>query len=433
MVKLWTRQHRALLDALRAEAAVPHLIARLSLERCAASPAQVRMLRDWPASLRGDAGWAVLEPHLERPSAWPRIWHQAIAAGFSPRSDHHHALLFERFCDDLVAQDDFEVARYAWRECVDAWLRVFATDYPDTLLEELGADEATRAGLLDRLCDGRERQLRRGLRLADAQPSTTFDRRLTRFAWSALSVLEERLDQSDAQHPALSGLRERVELARGQIVSTLGSRFGRMIDRLDLAEADAAAIREPFEWIGEVFEILPIDAATAARVSDAAVDIGWKLRKLELGDGEALMAALLELAAPFNDRLAHFIASGDAFGHNSTCADFLVFQGEQRDRSSLREPFFERAIEVCPGHRNASMMLSYEKLREVSSMLVRIRLMPAAVKVVPGASRRLGSVVEDASALLDDAEALFPSNETIAEYRQEIVAEAQRLGAEVPR
>ncbi|QDG49653.1 hypothetical protein FIV42_02520 [Persicimonas caeni] len=425
----WTRHHRALLNALRADELVPKLVARLSLERCAARPDDARLLRDWIASLRRDAGWEVLEPQLDRPRAFPDAWRRAVEAGFSPRTDHHHALLFERFCNDLVAQQDMEVARYAWGECIDAWLRVFASDYVDDLLETLSAkQDHVRQTLLLRLLDTREAELVEAFRLDGARDGDDFDRRRAIFGWEALETLQKKLDESSAEHPALSCLRDQVDQACIRLRNKLVGRFDAMMDAVDLSEDDAEAVVYPFQWIREVCTIVPIDARIAARVVGAAVDIGWKLRKLEVDDADDLMSELLVLASPFNEQLCGFIDSGEAFGHNSTCADFLVFQGEQQSSGARREKHFERALEMCPGHRNASMMLSYEKLREVSDLLLRIRMMPAALKLLPGASDRVGTVFESATELLDDAEALFPSNETIAEYRHEIVAEAERLG-----
>lgn len=425
---------------------MPRLVARLSLERCAAGPDDARLLRDWVASLRQDPGWAVLEAQLGRPRAFPTTWRRAVQAGFSPRTDHHHALLFERFCNDLVAGQDMEVARFAWQECVDAWLRVFDSDYVDALLDELSAKSTSaRQNLLLGLLETRESELVDAFRLDGPNHHGTnndgtsnrvdFDRRRALFGWEALETLHQRLqdklDGGHLEHPALTCLLDQVDQARVRLRNRLLARFEGMLGEVDLAEDDPDAIALPFEWIREVCTILPIDALVASRVVGATVDLGWKLRKLEIDDADDLMSHLLVFARPFNEQLCGYIESGDAFGHNSTCADYLVFEGEQISSASRREKLFERALAICPGHRNAAMMLSYEKLREVSDLLLRIRMMPAALKLLPGASERVVTVFESATSLLDDAEALFPSNENIGEYRQEVVAEAERLGTPI--
>jgi hypothetical protein len=444
-LKTWTPHHRALLNALRAEPLVPKLISRLSLERCTSSSADLRLLRDWAASLQKDPGWKVIKAHLDRPDAWPEAWHRGVDAGWSARTDHHHALLFGRFCDELVAHQDMEVARYVWGECVDAWIRIFDSDYADTLLSQLTptTDSATSdspqsptiwRNLLAPLAQARERDLCEALGLDQPRPNEHFDRRRTRFGWRALELIAQRVDLrvdqagADGVHVALAGLREHAKDAFARIRSELLTRFSAMVDAVDLSDDAIETVSLPFEWIRQVFTILPIDATVAARVSDATVTIGWTLRKLEIDQSDALVTHILGLASPFNDKLADCIDSGEAFGHNATCADFFVFQGEHRDATAKREFFFDRARQVCPGHRNASMMLSYEKLREVSDLMMRIRLTPAALRIVPGAPERVEAAIRDVSALLDDAHELYPANETISNYRQEVVAEAERLG-----
>src|SRR5699024_361778 len=133
------KAHRALRTALCAEKLVPALICELSRHRCRARKADPRELRDWILSLQNDPGWAGIAPYLQDPASqtgasWPTVWSQAVAAGWAPRTDHHHALLFARFCRELIVAQDFEVARYCWRECLAAWLRVFDSEYVDNWL-----------------------------------------------------------------------------------------------------------------------------------------------------------------------------------------------------------------------------------------------------------------------------------------------------------
>jgi hypothetical protein len=430
-VSQWTKHHRALLNALRADKLVPKLVARLSLERLSARPAHTRMLRDWVVSLRSDPGWQVLAAHLDHPRAFQRAWRNAVEAGFSGRTDHHHALFFERMCTELVAEHDFEVARFAFGECVDAWLRVFDSGWADALLAELSSpDISTQRRLLHRLADRREAELRDALLCEQGEPGQALDRRRARFAWGALEALSDKLDAVDAPHPALAGLAERVASAKRGLRGDLLARFDDAIDAIDLTDGSFEGVLGPFHWIGQVFTILPIDESAASRVTQAAVDLGWKLRQLD-ADAAALIGRLLTLAEPFNDELETLLENKQAFGHNSACADFLVFRGEQFDDGARRVALFERALSACPGHRNAAMMLSYEKLRQANDLLTRMRLTPAAVKVVPGATGRLEATAQQASALVEEAERLFPSNENISEYRRDVAAQAQRLGAEL--
>lgn len=434
---------RTLLAALRAKTLVPELIGFLSSGRVQAREDDPRILRDWVESLLGDPGWTVLEPHIEaladrskdsgsrRVTDSQKLWSQAVAAGWSPRSDHHHALLFSRFCEEAVASRDFDLAERFWAESAAAWFRALGSDYLDAWLKGMGAtDLKTRRHLLEPLISARVSQLRRGLSLENASNPTAIDLPKIRFSWQALAHLDQKINASGNADPALVGLGEAVARERSDIQTAILRQFTQMLDALDLSAPKMDALLAPFLWAREVFNILPIDASVAARVADAAVDIGWKLRKLRPDDLDQSMAKLLNAARPFNEALEAFILDGQAFGHNSTCADFLVFRGEHRARSKGRDAYFERAIAVCPGHRNASMMLSYEKLRALSDLLLRVRMVPSAITMLPGTATRVESAIADAWTLLEQAETLYPSNETILEYRQQLAHEAERLGAE---
>lgn len=437
-------QHK-LLAALRAKSLAPALIEFLARGQVHAREDDPRILRDWVDALRDDPGWTVIGARIEamadgsaRPTpqaraGWPQLWADAVSAGWSPRSDHHHALLFARFCDEALAKDDFEQAEIFWKESVAAWLRALDSDYLDAWLKGMGADDLkTRRHLLEPLIAGRVAQLRRGLGLENTATLSSLDLAQTRFAWQSLQHLTAQIQASETDEPALLALAEQVKRERGAIQADVLRQFARMIDALDLSAPDIEALRAPFLWAGAIFDILPMDAAVAARVSDAAVEIGWKLRKLKPDDLDSAMPKLLNAARPFNDALEAFILDGQAFGHNSTCADFLVFRGEHRARAKGRDAYFERAIAVCPGHRNASMMLSYERLRALSDLLLRVRMVPSAITMLPGTATRVESAIAEAWALLDEAEALYPSNETIQEYRQQLAHEAERLGQEKP-
>ncbi|AWV88407.1 hypothetical protein DN745_03215 [Bradymonas sediminis] len=437
---------RRLLAALRAKTLVPTLIHCLSRGRSKARKDDPRILRDWVESIVTDPGWQVIGPRVEAlaedpkksgtrlAADWLQLWSKAVAAGWSPRTDHHHALLFGRFCDEAVAAKDFESAEYFWTESVAAWLRVLSSDYLDAWLKGMGATKAqTREQLLEPIIAARAAQLRSGLSLENAANPTAVDLQKTRFAWQALTHLAAQIKASGSEEPALIGLGDAVARDLGDTQAALLRQFARMIDALDLSAPNIDALLAPFNWADAIFEILPIDASVAARVSDAAVDIGWKLRKLGPDELDKWMKRLLSAARPFNDALEAFILDGQAFGQNSTCADFLVFRGEHRSRSKGRDAFFERAIKVCPGHRNASMMLSYEKLLNLSDLLLRVRMVPSAITMLPGTATRVETAIAEAWELLEQAESLYPSNDKIDEYRQQLAHEAKRLGTEKTR
>jgi len=155
----------------------------------------------------------------------------------------------------------------------------------------------------------------------------------------------------------------------------------------------------------------------------------WRLRKIDRDHGAAF-GDMLAVAAPFNEDLTRRLESfSSAFGHNSRCADFLVFQGERADSSAERKSLFERGLAVCPGHRNSAMLLSHEYLIEVDKLLLKTATMPAAFARV--SSRRVETNVREAWDLCQTCERVYPYNEHLDEYRERVRAEADRFGLDL--
>lgn len=451
------RGHRALLLALRADELVPKLINWLSRGHFAAREEDPRQLRGWLKSLREDPSWAILGEHIDDSTLaarqkWPEIWRRALDAGFSAQSDHHHALLFGRFAAESARARDFELARFFYNEALSAWGRVLQSDYiPAWLHKAQITDESSRRQLLKPLIEPYFQQIRAALDASGFSPhkidtpqaphaDLPLDEHSLSYAWGALKGLTNWLDALIDKPLKDGDLDENLaDILRGaktfyqqeyeRLVHDILSRFGSLVDQIDLSEPSLRAILQPYNWADKIFCILPIEPNCAAQICDSVVDIGWKLRKLQLEEIESWMSRLLGISARFNDALEAFLAEGLAFGHNSTCADFLVFQGEYQKSKDSRASYFERAIAVCPGHRNASMMLSYEKLRELSDLLLRLKMIPAAITRLPATSTRVHTILEGARALLEEARALYPENDALEKYSAELEQESARLDA----
>lgn len=437
-MKYWSREHGALLAALRASAVVPPLVRRLSLERVSPDDAEIRRLRGWASSLRADPGWAAIASVIETPTAWPRAWDDAVAAGFSPESDHHHALLFGRFCERFVAAADFEGASWTWRQGIDAWARVFATDYPVRLFDDLaprlsedgpGRDELLRT-MLDTLLDPRVTDLQEAAGAAKPAAVPDIERRRLRFAWRALQRART-IDTDRDPHGTLGRLSQRASEACSSATTAVLTRFEKLVEELDLSVAADATLLGPFQWVAAYVEIVGYSEAAVTTVISSIVDTCWALRRVGR-DNIPEFATLLRLGAPFNSNLFDRLTNLDsAFGHNSRCADFLVFAGEQKKESAARRTTFEAGLKVCPGHRNSAMLLSYEVLGEARRVLSQAALTPAVASLVPGTSRRVDELVRRAADLLDEVEQIYPYNEALPDVRKTLDNEARRLHVEL--
>lgn len=444
-MKLWTSQHAALLLALRAERLIPKLFKRLSLERYEATEADLRRLSEWPSELARQPGWALIEPVLDEPGAWPDAWERAREAGFSPTCDHHHALLFSRLTSSFVRDHEYEHARWAWREAIEAWRRVMASGYPRELLDDLidqredtspeleRAREHVITTLLDPLFDEHIDRLRAALGLGNDKLGA-LDRRVARFSWSALGQARKSLRDDALLGQDLFGTlahaRQRATSARVQIAVEAVERFKKLAEQLDASETPGPELLGPFEWAAQTFELIGHTEYASTTIVTQAVQFAWRLRKVGR-DEEAEFFRLFDIVEPFNKDLYARLERHDTFGHNSKCADFIVFRGEPLLEHRERRALFERALAICPGHRNASMLMSYEHLHEANQAIGQAQLILAPMRHIPG-NDKPSQLINKAWEALDRARAVFPTNEKIPDYEQRIRDEATRLRVDLP-
>ncbi len=431
-MKQWTRHHQALLEATRASAIIPPLYARLSLERFHPADDEIRRLRDWATSLRGDPGWTVLRAALDVPAAWPQAWTEAVDAGFSPRTDHHHALLFGEFADRFVEASDYEAATLAWRRSVRAWERVFRSGYADELFEIVGGELASRephllAEMLGPLVRPRTEELRRAAGLHPERQHPEVDARLARFALGALRVLS-----GASGHPALE---HAAGLARNSIATVaveVVRRFEQLGEDHDLSTVSGAEVLARYAWIDDYFRIADLTEGASIAVVTAATDEGWALRRLGRDD-DPFFDDIFVRAARFNDDLEERLRSFEsAFGQNSKCADFLVFVGEVERNLEDRKATFRRGLTVCPGHRNSAMLLAHVLVREAEATVAQSALTPALVTKSSLAKERVGVQLREAWEKLREAESVYAFDEALPDVKRQVSEEANRLGVDLP-
>ncbi|MFU8804511.1 MAG: hypothetical protein ACNA8W_11925 [Bradymonadaceae bacterium] len=434
----WTPQHDALLEGLEAQHILPHLVCRLSRERSWLTPDEALRLVDWATSLREDPAWKIIEPVLEQPSAWPAIWREAVECGFAPQTDHHHALFFGRLFQRCFKEYDLERAGYAWDEMLHAWQRVARTTYLDELIADLTAgqsEEVQRRGrdvllnLLDPFVEEIAERLQGALKIDDIPREATsdtaeLDRRLILFTWDCL----ERASLLEGSSPLITQVAQRASQSRHAIQDRVVDAFARQVDAVDPNEPSVELIIAPFHWVARIFAILPISLSVATDVVNRTLDMIWKLRSLEHPFEKEAMARLLAASRPFNDALlGHLSRDDEAFGHHSQAADFLTFLGERATGAPERIAFFEHAIEICPGHRNASMMLSHTYIERANVHLLKTSAIPDIAGKRGPARDHIRQIVEAARDLVIEAERLYPHNEKLDKYREDVVKECHRF------
>jgi hypothetical protein len=429
-MKQWTPQHQALLDALRSAHILPRLIRRLSQERYAADDDDLRRMSEWPATLMRDPGWAAIGPMLDSPRAWPQAWERAVALGFSPTSDHHHALYLCRLTDRALADEETELAQWAWAQGFAAWRRVLSTDYMINLIHDIVDPDPTQdierrtiiTQLLDHLIDQRAAELADGLglrrALVDGAPSSVL-RRHARFAMVALDAarVPSAADPTGALTRAAGRAGDHVEALQREAAD----RFAAMLKELDPASAPVDELLRPFLWVDEIAQVLGADDSLATPIIEATVELGWTLRKVKRAAEQDLLSRILDAIAPLQSALEARLLARQSLGHNSKCSDIFVFMGEQASGDGRRAAF-ARALAVCPGHRNAAMLMSYEELAAADKLLTLSK---------EGGLTRGGTssqqYVRQAHDKVSAAAKIYPHNKELGAYKTRLSEAAARV------
>lgn len=392
----WSTPHQALLNALEADAALPFLFSLLTDGTLKPQPSDIARLRDWPVALRESPCGPAFESWLNHASAAPlahrpgfaAVWPDFAAAGFSDRAVHHQALLFVRLADRLLDARHFDLAERLTTLAAEAWNHLLRSDYLEELFRKLGGIEAglhpreTLSHLLDADFDARLEDTRALLRTRGHD----LDRDQLRFnaRWFAIWATT----QDDQQQTAFVSRRVQFETACSlQIAQDLDDR----LTALELTRAQANDLTPVFSDARLRLEALDFPAAGVEEVVARAIDTLWTLRRLKRDD-EPLFSQVVDEAMPLVPALERQIAAGTSVGQNARCADILVFRAE-RERGEKRRPFLERALNIAPKHRNASMLLSYLHLHDANLALVRAETaitVKAARKALSEAQNQIG-------------------------------------------
>ena len=446
-MKLWSPEHAALLEALRADHVVPKLWRRLSFERYEASSHEIETLRDWPQSLMEDAAsWLEVEAALETPEAWPHAWNQATAQGWSTPNHHHHALLFWEFTTRFLRDKEYEHAAWSWEQTLRAWEGFLGDEgYIRALLRSVVGDSAQEGeeGSDEFVSVVRElplpliRTMVKGLRESTGLDRPTgikaaVDRQGLRFMWWALGKVGQWRGEGGDPFGALSGGVAQAEAGQKRVVKEVLDRWGESLEAMDLSAIEQKLASVPFEVLQTVAEVVGIDAMSAVHVVEKVVEVGWKLEKLGRGKPGGLLDDVIGNTRIFNDALERHIGSGVAFGHQSKCADFLVFEGDLcRDRT-VRHALFARALEVCPGHRNAALLLCHERIKQVAGLLAHVESMGSVGLMLPRGRDRARELVGEMHQRLEQAWEVYPFDEDFGAYALKVETMASRLGVSLP-
>ncbi len=415
---------------MRADDLVPSLVRCLTDGAIRVSPRDARRWRGWALALQRTSNGQRLVELRHNPQAWPSAWERAEEQGFDPATEHHNALLFREFFHRLADDGDLDASQLAWERSLRAWDRLGETSYLTELATHLVDGVATDpspivAELLDPDLDFLLAELTRALRLG-ADEFSDVDRPLALWGWSCLDAAS----QTAGVNPLSSQTRSKSHEAKAFVVATATTRFRRAVDSIDWVQGEPVEVVAPFLWLADACNVFEHRENVASVALKEVIDGAWTLRKIDR-DHEEVFRKLIEAGEPFADVIVSRLDQGEAFGQGSRAADYLVFCGELASDSQAKRKFYQRALELSPGHRNASLLYSYEHLVDVESLLVQLAANPSLMTKVPIVGSSVENLVRKAWGLCDEIERLYPYNSRLEETRARVKAEADRLGVEL--
>jgi hypothetical protein len=171
---------------------------------------------------------------------------------------------------------------------------------------------------------------------------------------------------------------------------------------------EGAALMQRFvavwQWSGE-------DESVEHAAVDECTPLGWAhCRQSRWGD----LGILIEPIWPLIDSLARRIeADPSKIAYAARCAQMLVFKADVARTEADTTAIAERALRICPSHRNTRLTLAHS-------------LCEQALRFLPGARAPTHQGVATAEAMIKRAESLYPSSGRLPEAQKRL-AEAKKL------
>lgn len=324
-----------------------------------------------------------------------------------PELAHHLALFWGKIADALEDHAP-DVAAAAWVRSFVAWFRLAEERaYLERLVASVaGASAATAARAATDIALPPERvpleQVAEVARRADLAARDLAPR--GRAALLALARTDEAARTAGAAPEAVRRARQFAERRRG---SAIESALSVIADALDEANVRGELAKEGRVVILRAISVwswTAHDAAVEHFVVDRLEKIGWELHRTR--DWDALRY-LLDPFRPVIESLAARIASDPSqLAYAAACAQMFVFLAELADTTANRIALADRAVALCPTHRNGRLVLAAALCDEALSALRAI--------VVVARRDELAAI----EAKLQRAESLYPRTTTLPEAKE---------------
>ncbi len=425
------RRLRALLDA---ELLLPVLVERLSEGLIDIDASTTCRWAGWIDALQRDPAWSIIEPALETGGSWPEVWERARKAGFSDATEHHQAIFFTRLFERALDASRFELARRSWREALASWTALADGVYlKHEVLSPVSSDltsaeiDAVMASLLDGPLQALREVGMTSLRLHnwDIPPA----RRPLGFVCDVLDTAGDICSvggTDDGNAPLIEGIRQGVDDTLEALYRALSSDLGRRLDAIDMSSAERSDFLTLFDATLLRCQHLGFPPQLDRVVLRRGLAIIWDLRESGRDEELEITPAMIERLLPCANRL-YKADEDDFFGLQGAVADLLVFKGEESLSIGGRQRSFERALEICPSHRNASRLLSYLLLERANRDLLKTAALPNMSTQLGPVRRRVQPLVDRAAENIRRAEQLYPENDLLDRYQSDLENEIERF------
>lgn len=337
-------------------------------------------------------------------AALARVLEASPMSGKPPALLHHVALYFGKVADELehVAE---EAAARARVHALAAWL---ALAEEGTYLAKLAQAIAPDASsdhvrmVLDLIGD-----------LGRRAETTSRDlARSGRAALLSLAKIDDAVRLSGVRDPTARSARVAAERGRAAAVDAALSAVGEAFDDASARGDLARSARGILERLLSVWHWSAHDEAVEHYAVEKLSTAGWELYRARQWDA---LRDLLEPFVPMIEHLASRIERDPGrIAYAAACAQMYVFLSDVASDLDRRIQLAERAVRICPTHRNGRLVLA---------ALLCDRAM-ASMRTMIVVTRK--SELERVEALVARAESLYPSLDEVAEAKA-MLERARRL------
>lgn len=376
---------------------------------------------------RQDPGFAALGRALLEvggPHAFQAAW-SPIQARLPALGHHHLAVLWTRE-GWLCAKEDPARALQRWQRAQrHFWRALGASGFVEQLAADCGATD--RAAFLAREAPAWILEPH-AQTLQEALVGSQGDMRELEAHWRALSEAPALAGEVEA-HAVKATLEAEVARWRTALAEQALGQAQEQARGVEPTSAPLEALEAPFRTLERAVRLFGPQEELSIWVLDKSVEWMWPLYKLK---AEATLRALLALTKPFVFHVEALLRRGaGAFGRQSLCADYWLFVADDEPKDA--QLWLQRALDVCPGHRNARLMLSYHWLSQAHLALVKCEgPNTPLLAYVQISDDPAVEAWKEAKRHIDEAARLLPENPRLPDYHARLNAAALRLKLPLP-